>query len=190
MLKIVPRRWFSSALIVVILPLPFGLGRSAKIDHLQVEAQSRQLSINFRVSGAFTDEVEEIIASGLPVTFHHTVRAYRRRAGWFDQRVAETVVTTSAAFDTLTKQYSVSRTVDGQMVDTLVTDKAEDMRNWMTVIDGILLSCEHDTEPLERYYVKVKSEIQNRFVFFFIPWDFETDWAKSTLIQPHETLEP
>jgi hypothetical protein len=184
------RRWLTGALILIILPLPFGRGRSAEIDQLQVALEDGHLSVGFTVSGAFTEEVEEVIASGLPVTFHHILRAYRRRTAWVDQRVAEKIVTTSVTFDTLTKQYSVSRSVDGQMVDTLVTDKAEDMKSWMTVFEKIDLPCENAVEMLDRFYVKVKSEIQNRFVFFFIPWDFETDWTKSSLIQDDEPHRP
>lgn len=184
------RRCLGGALILIILPLPFGRGREAQIDQLHVALNDGTLSVDFRVLGAFTGEVEEVIASGLPVTFHHMLRAYRRRAAWIDERVSEKLVTTSVTFDTLTKQYRVSRTIDGQMVDTLVTDKAEDMKNWMTVFEKISLSSEDPVETLDRLYVKVKSEIQNRFVFFFIPWDFETEWTKSDLIQDDEPIQP
>ncbi|MCZ6777737.1 MAG: DUF4390 domain-containing protein [Acidobacteriota bacterium] len=184
------RRWLGGALILIILPLPLGRGRGVQIDQLQVALSEGAISVDFRVSGAFTEEVEEVIASGLPVTFHHVLRAYRRRTVWVDQRLSEKLVTTSVTFDILTKQYRVSRTVNGQMVDTLVTDKAEDMKNWMTVFEKIPLPSENPVETLDRLYVKVKSEIQNRFVFFFIPWDFETEWAKSDLIQDDEPIQP
>jgi len=184
------RRWLRGALILIILPLPFGRGRAAQIDQLHVALNGGQLHVDFRVSGAFTDEVEEVIASGLPVTFHHVLRAYRRRPAWVDQRIAEKIITTSVTYDTLTKQYSVSRTVDGQMVGTLVTDKADDMKTWMTLFENIELPCEQAVEALDHYYVKVKSEIQNRFVFFFIPWDFETAWTRSSLIESYEANRP
>ena len=184
------RRWLGGALILIILPLPFGRGREAQIDQLRVALNDGILSVDFRVSGAFTEEVEEVIASGLPVTFHHILRAYRRRTAWVDQRFSEKVVTTSVTFDTLTKQYRVSRTVNGQMVDTLVTDKAEDMKNWMTVFEKIPLPSEDPVQTLDRLYVKVKSEIQSRFVFFFIPWDFETEWTKSDLVEDDERIQP
>ncbi len=181
-------RWVGTALLLSTLPL--GRGGAAEIDQLQVAAQPGHLSVNFRLAGAFTPEVEEVMNSGLPVAFHHTIRAYRRRAGWLDRLVAERRVTTTVNFDTLTKQYRISRSVDEQLVDTLLTDKPEEMSGWMTRIERVDLPLEGETAPLERYYVKVKSEIQNRFVFFFIPWDFETAWTRSVVIQRDGALQP
>jgi hypothetical protein len=184
------RRWLGAALFAVALPLPVGRGRAAEIDQLQVDAHGRQFDVAFRLAGAFTEEVEEVIASGLPVTFHHTIRAYHRRTAWIDQLVAEKVITTTVNFDTLTKQYHMSRSVDDQLVDTLLTDKPAEMKSWMTVIEKIDLPRDSESEPLDRYYVKVKSEIQKRFVFFFIPWDFETPWMRSAVIRPDGALKP
>lgn len=181
-------RWVGTALLLVALPL--GRGRAAEIEQLQVEPAAGQFRVAFRLAGAFTEEVEEVMASGLPVTFHHTLRAYRRRTGWFDRVVGEREVTTTVNFDTLTKQYRMSRSVDGQLVDTLLTDKADEMKAWMTVFERIDLPCDEGSQPLDRFYVKVKSEIQKRFVFFFIPWDLETAWTKSAVIQRDGSLEP
>lgn len=181
-------RWVGTALILVSLPL--GRGRAAEIDNLRVEARNGQFDVSFRLDGAFTAEVEEVLASGLPVTFHHTIRAYRRRPGWLDRLVAEKTVTTTVNFDTLTQQYRISRSVDGQLVETRVTDKPEEMKNWMTVIERLDVPSQDDGKPIDRYYVKVKSEIQKRFVFFFIPWDFETAWTKSAEIQRDAALQP
>jgi hypothetical protein len=64
------------------------------------------------------------------------------------------------------------------------------MKSWMTVIEKIDLPRDSESEPLDRYYVKVKSEIQKRFVFFFIPWDFETPWMRSAVIRPDGALKP
>lgn len=39
----------------------------------------------------------------------------------------------------------------------------------------------------QRLYLRVKAKIKDEVVFFFIPWDFETDWTK--LVLPISTLE-
>lgn len=182
------QRWAGTALVLTALPA--GSVRGAEIEQLQVRTGEQSFQVDFRLTGAFTQEVEELLASGLPITFQHTVRALRRRATWLDRLVAERVITTTANFDTLTKQYRMSRAVDGQMVDTLLTDKPEEMKTWMTAIERVELPWEGKVQPVDRCYVKVKSEIQKRFVFFFIPWDFETAWVRSAEIELHEPVKP
>jgi hypothetical protein len=175
-----PYRWIGIA--VLAASLASGRGLAAEIEKVQVESGAHLFRVGFRLRGAFTPEVEEVLASGLPVTFRHTLRAYRRRAAWLDRLLAEQRVDTTAQLDTLTRQYRLSRAIEGQMVDTRLTDKPEEMKIWMTAVEAIELPWQGNAEPTDLLYVKVKSEIQKRFVFFFIPWDFETSWARSTPI--------
>ena len=183
-----PQHWLAA--LFILAGVSAGVGRAAEIAELKVEPHEGQFRVAFHLDGAFTPDVEELLGSGLPVTFQHTLRAYRRRATWLDRLVSGRTVTTTANFDTLTKQYRLSRAVDQQMADTLLTDKPEEMKAWMTTIEGVDLPAEAGSEAHDRYYVRVKSEIQKRFVFFFIPWDFETAWTRSALIDRNGTLQP
>lgn len=183
-----PHRWVGTALLLASFAT--GEDLAAEIEALHAQNSDRVLRVAFRLSGAFTPEVEEVLASGLPITFRHTVRAYRRRAAWLDRLLSEQRVEATAQLDTLTKQYRLSRAVDGQMVDTRLTDKPEVMRAWMTVAEGLELPWPAEAEPGDVVYVKVKSEIQKRFVFFFIPWDFETPWARSAPVPADHGVQP
>jgi hypothetical protein len=183
-----PHRWLGTALLLVSLASGWDL--AAEIGALQVSNSDRRFRVAFRLNGAFTPEVEEVLASGLPITFRHTLRAYRRRAAWLDRLISEQRVDTTAQLDTLTRQYRLSRAVDGQMVDTRLTDKPEEMKAWMTSVEGLELPWQGNVDPADLLYVKVKSEIQKRFVFFFIPWDFETSWARSAPLAAEHVVQP
>jgi hypothetical protein len=183
-----PQRWVGSALLAVALAS--GRPLAAGIEALEVRSRERLFSVAFHLSEAFTPEVEEVLASGLPITFSHTLRAYRRRAAWLDRLLAEQRVDTTAQLDTLTRQYRLSRAIDGQMVDTRLTDKPEEMKAWMTTFEGIELPWQGEVGKADLLYVKVKSEIQKRFVFFFIPWDLETSWARSAPVAAEHAFQP
>jgi hypothetical protein len=55
------------------------------------------------------------------------------------------------------------------------------MERFMASVDRLRIC-----DPLElggdrALYLRVKSRVQKRFVFFFIPWNFETSWARIRL---------
>lgn len=163
--------------------------RDAKIQDLRVELFGNRFQASFRVEGAFTAEVEERIASGLETSFRHRVRVYRKRTGWFDNLLREKEVTTTVKFDSLTKQYTLSRRLDGELRVTDYTEDPEEMRLWMSELREIPLGAAEEFSLTDRVYVKVKSNIRSRFFLFFIPIRWNTDWEMLPLPGLEKTIE-
>ena len=163
--------------------------RDAKIQDLRVEILENRYQASFRVEGAFTPEVEERIASGLETSFRHRVRVYGKRTIWFDNLLLEMEVTTTVKFDSLTKQYTLSRRIDGKLRVTDYTEDAEEMRLWMSKLEGIPLGTAEEFSVKDRVYVKVKSNIRSRFFLFFIPIRWNTDWEMLPLPGLEKTIE-
>src|SRR6266850_8583542 len=91
----------------------------AEIRGLQVENAPHDLFVSFNLTGAFTREIREQIESGLPVTFNHYVEIVNRRAAWFDSTVVRKAISATVTYDTLTRQYRLNRSVNGEMIDTV-----------------------------------------------------------------------
>lgn len=153
----------------------------AEIHGLQVENAPHDLFVSFGLTGAFTREIREQIDSGLPVTFNHYVEVVNRRPVWFDSTVVRKVLSATVTFDTLTRQYRLNRSVNGEMMETVVSDKEADMERFMATVDRLRLCDPVELAGDRALYLRVKSRVQKRFVFFFIPWDFETSWARVRL---------
>lgn len=150
----------------------------AEIRDLHVENTPHDLLASFVLWGGFSPEILEQIDSGLPVTFNHYVEINKRRPVWFDSTMVKKVISATVTYDTLTRQYRLSRSVNGEVVETEVSDKRSEMEMFMTSVERLRLCDPSDLPSDEPLYIRVKSRVQKRFVLFFIPWDFETSWAR------------
>ena len=158
--------------------------REAEVTDLRTDLSGDRYLVTFRIDGAFPEEVEERIASGLETRFRHRIRVYRKRTGWFDKVLWETVATTTVNYDSLTSQYTLTRFLDGQLRDTSFTGDPEEMRRWMTVLEGIPVGGIEDLAGEGKYFVRVKSNLRSRFFLFFIPVNWNTKWEMIPLLQP------
>ena len=165
----------------------------AEIRELQVRNTPNDLSVSFTLHGSITDEIREQIRSGLPVTFSHYLEVIQKRTAWFDKTLVKKVVRVTVTYDTLTRQYRLTRSVDGEVMETSVTERETEMERFMTAIERQRLCDPSDLPGDRRLALRVKSRIRRRFVLFFIPWNLETSWARIGLsipVRPEATTIP
>jgi len=154
---------------------------SPLITELSVESADGQYSASFRLESAFDDEILGHIESGLETEFDYRIEVIRRRRFWLDEHILRRRVLASTRYDSLSRQYSLVLKVDGEVERSSTTDKAEEMRHWMTEIRGIVLGPVSGFAPPGDFTVRVKSDLQTRFVLLFIPWVRDTPWARIPL---------
>lgn len=181
----------AAAVAVLAAPVLAGIEEAppegAEIRDLRVENTAHELLASFALRGGFSPEILEQIESGLPVTFNHYVEINKRRPLWFDSTMVKKVISASVTYDTLTRQFRLSRSVNGEVMETDVSDKRAEMERFMTSVDRLRLCDPSDLPSDQPLYLRVKSRVQKRFVLFFIPWDFETSWARVGLSLPPPT---
>ena len=183
------RRLLAVLLLAAAWPAATGAAESvppegAEIRDLQVRNTPSDLTVSFTLHGAFSEEIREQIQSGLPVTFHHYLEIVQRRTAWFDNTLVKKTVSSTVTFDTLTRQYRMTRSVNEEVVETAVTELAGEMELFMAGVDRLRV-CDPGELPGDRdLALRVKSRMRRRFVLFFIPWNFETSWARIGLHLP------
>jgi hypothetical protein len=151
------------------------------ITALSVESAEGQYTASFSLESAFDDEILGKIESGLETEFDYRVEVIRRRRFWMDEHILRRRVLASTRYDSLSRQYSLVLKVDGEVERSSTTDKAEEMRHWMTEIRGIVLGPVSGFAPPGDFTVRVKADLQTRFVLLFIPWVRDTPWARIPL---------
>src|SRR5262245_53654806 len=87
-----------------------------------VVASDGRLPVAFAAPAAFTEDVRTVIKSGLTLTFTYVVEL-RRPAMWFDGTLGQITVSAQAKFDTLTREYQVSKLREGQVIKSEKVDQ-------------------------------------------------------------------
>jgi hypothetical protein len=116
-----------------------------------------QVLVSFTLNDGFTDEVRAAIQSGLKTTFTYAAELRLDVPGWVDRTMATSTATSSVEFDNLTRRYSLTRTIDGKVVDMRVAENENAVRLWLTVLQRLPLFRTHVLEANREYYVSVRA---------------------------------
>jgi hypothetical protein len=163
------------ALLALALAAFFG-GLFGGPDDIQVVSLTRdgKVWVSFTHSKGITDDMRDALRSGLATSITYEVELRHLVPMWFDQTVATATVVATAQYDTLTRLYQLSRTVDGRAEPSKVTGDEEVVRAWLTSSgpDRLPLFTTAGLEPNAEYYIKVRARSRPRLNwFFFLPFD-------------------
>jgi Domain of unknown function (DUF4390) len=173
------RRLRQTAFLALLVRASAAGAEGAAIEDLIPLVRSDGIFVSFRAGGAFSEEVERAIRTGLEVKFRYNVELKRPRGIWPDGEVARRVITTTVSYDNLTKRYKLTREIDGKIDATEVVADAEAMMRFMTTFESLRLFDLSELEPNESYYVRVKGVLRERNLLLLIPWDVGTGWKQA-----------
>jgi hypothetical protein len=111
--------------------------------------------VSVQLEDAFTSAVREAIASGLRTTFTYELELRTVVPAWIDRTIATTVITTSDQYDNLTRRHTLTRTVDGRIQETLVTEDEKTVESWLTTWSRLPLCDTSKLDPARDYYVRI-----------------------------------
>jgi hypothetical protein len=165
--------------LVVLVLCAAAAVEAAVIEDLVPVVRNEGIFVSFRVADAFNETIEHAIRTGLEVNFRYNVELKRPRGIWPDGQVARRVISTTVAYDNLTKRYKLTREIDGKVDATEVVADAEAMRRFMTSFESLRLFDLSALEPNDSYYVRVKGVMRERNLLLLIPWDVGTGWREA-----------
>ncbi len=147
-------------------------------------ARDGRVYVSARLTGDVLSGLEDAIQSGLTATIVYEAELRRPTSVWFDRTVGEAEVAASVQHDTLTRRYQISRTVDGRVDDSRVSEDRADIGRFVTGFDRLPLFSTADLEPSAEYYVRVRVRTRPRTTWFFWPWgrDAASGAARFTFI--------
>jgi hypothetical protein len=145
-----------------------------------------EVLISFKLDEAMTDDIRAAIHSGLTLKLVYTIDLRRTAAVWFDRTIASAVVAATVRYDTLTRRYHVSRTLDGR-IDWAEILASEDAAWNALTSDFARLSLFRGLalEPNAEYYLRVRAHSTPRNSTFIWPWqgDDAVGLAKFTFLR-------
>jgi len=148
------------------------------LQDLIVAVEGDRYVASCRLDGGLTPEILEEIDAGLETTIGYRFQLIRVRHGLPDETILKSRVRCAVRFDALTKQYTLTRRIDGEVQDTRLTPDAQVMRGFLTAVHRLPLAAVSDLQPDQEYYLRAKADIGLVWRFYLIPWPFDTEWAR------------
>jgi hypothetical protein len=169
------------AVVLAVFMLEAGDPRGVEVG---VVVRDGRVYVSSTVKDGLMDELEGAIQSGLTATIAYEAELRRPVSVWFDRTVSAATVSASVQHDTLTRRYQLSRSVDGRLDDSRVSEDRDEVKRFVTTFDRLPLFSSADLEPNAEYYVRVRVRTRPRVTWFFLPWgrDTATGLARFTFI--------
>jgi len=169
------------ALILALSPAAALAAEKPEIRDLSATREGDRVVVSYRVVDGFSPETMERVDSGIPVSFRHRLEIVSDRAlPLIPDRVrAKVVVETTAQYDALTRRYTLLRRTEVRsskrrlapppVEETRVTPSVDEMRAWMTELDGIEVW--DPARPLagNELSVRVETAVGRRYLLLIFP---------------------
>ena len=151
------RIWCITAILIT-----GAIARAAETLRIVPIVGGDQMLISFELTDAYTGEVRDAIASGLRTTFTYDVQLRMVVPAWVDRTIATAAVTTIDQYDNLTRRHSLTRMIDGRIVEALVTEDESVVGRWLTVVSRMPLCPTSRLDSNRDYYVQISARARPR----------------------------
>jgi hypothetical protein len=122
----------------------------------------KEVLVSFELADAYTTDVRQAISSGLRTTFTYDLELRMVAPLWVDRTIATVVVSTSDQYDNLTRRHILSRTVDGRVDGTLVTEDESVVGRWLTTFARLPLCGTSKLDSGREYYLRISARSRPR----------------------------
>lgn len=169
-----------TALLFIFQNIAFA--QQAVLNNMSVANTRDHLLLYLNVEGAFTNEVEKAILSGVPTTFSFLVVLNRDRNLWMDEKIVEITVHHTIKYNNLKKEFVVSKSWEDS--NSVTTQSFEEAKQLMSKVEGLTVLSLDNLMKGSLYKIRAKAELGKltlplylHYILFFASlWDFETDW--------------
>lgn len=116
--------------------------------------------VSVDLDNGYTEEVRQVINGGVRTTFTYDVDLKMIVPAWVDRTIASLVVTSIDHYDTLTRKHTLSRMVDGRVIDASVTESEAVAKKWLTSLENLPLCRTSRLDAHREYYVRISAHVR------------------------------
>lgn len=161
--------------------------KEAKMENLRVSNDQKNLYISFDLKDGFTEDIQEAVLSGIPITFSFYIEIYKKRTFWPDKKVTSLKFSRHSKYDPLKDEFEIFR--EENSTDYLYLKDVNEVKKVMTSADKIPIAPLFLFSKDENYRIRVKAELDtidlpfplNYLLFFVSFWDYETPWLEKLI---------
>lgn len=180
------RAWVPVAALSLLLLGFLGSENAADslvLTDLTFDRDDEGVYVTMELQGAFTSEVREMLHSGVPLSFEYAIRLRRKRPFWFDKTVLARNIVVNAKLDVLTKEYALSRSMDGSVLEAQASDDATYVMSYLSRLERVKIADPVMLQSDATYDLFAKAKVLDEFVLYVIPWAIETPWQRQSLLE-------
>jgi hypothetical protein len=187
-------------LICGLLPFSALARDQAQLKDMFVTDSESALLLYFRVTNAFSAEMEEGIKNGIPVSFTFYIELLQAKNGWPDKDIVSRVFDHTLTYDNLKEEYLVSF---GETKKIIAVSSLAEAEKLMVEIHDYKLAELIDLMPAVSYKARLKVRLAKKtlplnfqyVIPFWNLWEFETDWYELDFMlkpanQPAKPVKP
>jgi hypothetical protein len=152
------RVWIASVFVL----LAGGALRADETLRIVPIVSDKTVVVSFELADAYSDEIRQVISSGLRTTFTYEIELRMVVPGWVDRTIATATVNTSDQYDNLTRRHTLSRLVDGRVHDSVVAEDDATVKSWLTTLNRIPLCDTARLDQARDYYVRISARAKPR----------------------------
>lgn len=165
---------------VLIFLLLLGGVSDPDIANFKFRVEEGGFVVSFNLRNGFGKETEQELLSGIRVRFDYSVELKKARPLLPDKTVKRSVITMSAKYNNLTKQFTLTRQVNGDFTAISITDSLAEAKSFLCTVSEERAFSTSSLTPGEKYYLQAKADLKTKIKFFIIPWNISTFWRKSS----------
>ena len=183
------KRLFVAA--AILLPGAVPCLASPTLEQLHAEAKAGSVVVSLQIREALDAPRLEEIESGIESVVRYRIRLLRRRAGLLaDEELADVEVEASVRRDALSRQYTLTRRVDGDTVEKRMTADPEEMKHFLTTLDRVAVASADVLVAGQQYEVRARGDLGLVWRFYLIPWPANTGWERTPVTTGGEARDP
>jgi len=169
-------------LFILILSCNLAQATKASLQNIVLDSKNENLTLSFKLEGAFSEQMKEVILSGTSITFTFFVVLREIKDFWVDKKIVDIKIDHMLKYNVLKKEFVIKRS--WQIDEVLITDSFAEAQNLMAAISSLKILPFNWLENGNRYEITIKAELSKAnlplnlrpVMFFSPPWGFETDW--------------
>ncbi len=181
--------FLSIVLFFVGVPVTPTVALGAPIHDLTSEVIDQEIYISASLTGGVSAQTLREINNGIPKEIYYYLTLSRKQKRWFDEELFTKTVRLTVKYDTLKKQYAVTRQDGALFTEQRFTDFGV-LQEAITHLTRVKLTGTTGLVVGHRYLIRVKAQMKTvklplylDYLLFFIPFlELDTPWAQTPFV--------
>ncbi len=172
---------------VLLLTNELTVEAAPSLVNIGVGTNGKTVVINARLVEGFTEDIEEAVEDGIPITFTFEAEFRQANTFWNDTLISSNTIKHVIKYDSLKQVYRFTEFGKG-VKRKIATRNKQKSQKMMLTLSNIPIASARRLAFNEKYYVRIKANLEtDSFWFpfnellFFLPFNnFNSAWAESS----------